>query len=266
VHTVVCLKQIIDPEIPPHLFRIDPVEMKQVRGTQALVVSAFDEIALEVALQLKEKTGGKVTVLSIAETEGLQALHQALAMGADEAVLLADPAFDGSDSFGKAHILTAALRKMGEFDVVLCGWQAGDVELGLVGPFLAEELALPCVTMVANMDPHDGHMRLRKPIEGGYETLEGPRPLLATIINDESNVPRYASVRGIRMAMRKHIPVWSGSELGLDPAQIGPGAARIHIDELFIPEREARCEFIEGVSGEEKAQRLAERLRELKLI
>lgn len=266
MHIVVCLKQVIDPEIPPHIFKIDPVKKKQIRGTQALVISAFDEIALEVALQLKEKTGGQVTILTLAETEGKQALHQALAMGADEAVLLSDPAFEDSDSFGKARILAAALQKLGEFDVLLCGWQAGDVELGLVGPFLAEEIQLPCVTLVANLEPQDGKMRLKRPIEGGYEIMEAPLPFLATVINDESNVPRYASVRGIRMAMRKEIPVWSAEDLSLDPAQLGPGAAQIQMEELFIPEREIRCEFIAGESGEEKAQRLAQRLRELKLI
>jgi electron transfer flavoprotein beta subunit len=266
VHIVVCLKQVIDPEIPPHIFRIDPVKKKQIQGTQALVISAFDEIALEVALQMKEKTSGKVTILTLAETKGKQALHQALAMGADEAVLLSDPTFEDSDSFAKAGILAAALRKLGEFDAVLCGWQAGDVELGLVGPFLAEELKLPCITMAANLEASNGKMQIKRPIEGGYEVLEAPLPFLATVINDESNVPRYASVRGIRMAMRKEIPVWSAADLRLDPAQVGPGAARIQMQELFIPEREIRCEFIAGESGAEKAQRLAQRLRELKLI
>jgi electron transfer flavoprotein beta subunit len=266
VHAVVCLKQVIDPEVPPHLFRIDPVEKKQIQGTQALVIGAFDEIAVEVALQLKEKAGGKVTIISIAETEGKQALHQALAMGADEAVLLSDPAFEDSDSFGKARILAAALNKLGEFDVVLCGRQAGDVELGLVGLFLAEEMDLPCINLAANMEPHDGQMQLKRPIEGGYEVLQVPRPFVATVTNDESNVPRYASVRGIRMAMRKEIPLWSAEDLGLDPAEIGPGAARIQMEELFIPERDVRCEFIAGESGAEKAERLAQRLRELKLI
>jgi electron transfer flavoprotein beta subunit len=266
VHAVVCLKQIIDPEIPPHIFRIDPAKKQQVRGTQALVISTFDEVAMEVALQLKEKTAGKVTAITIADADGKQALHQALAMGADEALLLSDPAFEDADAFGKARILAAALGKLGEFDVVLCGRQAGDVELGLVGPFLAEEMGLPCVTLVANMEPADGNMRLRRPIEGGYDVLEAPLPLLSTVTNDESNVPRYASVRGIRMAMRKEIPVWSAADLGLDPAQVGPGAVQIQMEELFIPEREVRCEFIEGESAAEKAGLLAQRLRELKLI
>ena len=267
MHIIVCLKQIIDPEIPPHIFQIDPVQKKQLRGTQALVISTFDEIALEIALQLKEKTdASKVTALTIAGDEGKEALHQAIAMGADEAILLSDPAFEDSDSFGKAHILTAAIKKIGEFDAVLCGRQAGDVEMGLVGLFMAEEMGLPSVNLLANMEPHDGKMRLRRPIEGGYEVLETPMPFLATAMNDESNVPRYASVRGIRKAMRQEIPVWSADDLGLDPAQIGANAAQIHLDELFIPKREVRCEFIEGESGADKARLLLQRLKELKVI
>ena len=266
MHIIVCLKQIIDPEIPPHVFQIDPVKKKQVRGRQVLVISDFDAIALEVALQLKEKTDGKVTAITIGEAEAVESLHTALAMGADETVLISDPAFENADSFGKAHILAAALRKLGEFDGVLCGRQAGDVELGLVGPFLAEKMGLPCITLVANVEPEDGKMRLKRPIEGGYEILKAPLPFLATITNDESNVARYASVRGIRAAMRTKVPAWSAADLGIDPAEVGPETAKIKLEELFIPQREIRCEFIEGESGPEMAKQLALRLRELKLI
>lgn len=266
MHIIVCLKQIIDPEIPPHLFEIDLIKKRQIRGRQALLISAFDEIALEVALQQRECAGSKVTALTVGEAEAIEALHTALAMGADEAILVSDPAFENTGSFGKAHVLATALRKIGDFDAVLCGRQAGDVELGLVGPFLAEKMDLPCVTLVANIEPADGKMHLKRPIEGGYEVLETSVPFLATITNDESNVPRYASVRGIRAAMRKEVPVWSAADLGLDPAEIGSETAQIELEELFIPKREGGCEFIEGEAGPEKAKQLVLRLRELKLI
>jgi len=266
VHIVVCIKQIIDPEIPPHVFQIDPIEKKQIRGRQVLVISTFDEVALEVALQMKEKEDGKVTVLTIGEAEAIEALHAALAMGADEAIHISDPAFEGTDSFGTAHILAAALQKVGEFDAVLCGRQAGDVEMGLVGPFLAEKVGLPCVTLAANMEAGDGKTKLRRPIEGGYEVLETATPFLATMMNDESNVPRYVSVRGLRKAMRSEVPVWSAADLGLDPAKLGSETAQIEMEELFVPQRETRCEFIEGETGAEIGKQLALRLRELKLI
>lgn len=266
MHIIVCMKQVIDPEVPPHLFQIDPEEKKQIRGRQPLVISDYDEVAIEIALQLKEKTDGKVTVVTVGGEETQESLHQALAMGADEAIRVTDPAFEGADSFGKARILAAALRKVGEFDAVLCGRQAGDVELGLVGPFLAEELGLPCATLIANLDLEDDKVRLKRPTDLGYDILEAPLPFLATATNDESNVPRYASVRGIMRARKATIPVWSAEDLGLDPAQVGPQAAQLYMDELFVPRREMVCELIEGESGAEKAKKLVSRLKEDKLI
>lgn len=266
MHIIVCIKQIIDPEVPFHLFRIDPAAKRQVRGTHPLVISTYDEVAIEVSLQLKEKTGGRVTVLTIGTKDAIQALHQALAMGADDAVLLSDPIFEDLDSFGKARILATAVRKIGEFDLILCGRQAGDVELGLVGPFLAGELDIPFVHLIANAEPGDGTIRLRRPTETGYEILGASLPLLATITNDISNVPRYASVRGIRAAMRTPIPIWSAADLGLESVVLRAEPLRIEIDELFIPPREMRCEIIGGESGAEKARRLAARLKELGLI
>lgn len=263
MHIVVCLKQIIDPEIAPSEFQIAPVRKEQIRGKHALVISTFDEHALEVAVQVKEKTNGKVTALTIAGQEAIEALHTALALGADEAVLLSDPTFFDSDSFGKARILAAALRKLGEFDAVLCGRQAGDVELGVTGPFLAEELDLPSIALVANIEPNSDKVRLRRPVENGYEILEVAAPFLATITNDESNVPRLPTVRAIRKAVRTSVPVWTAEDIGIEG---GPEAAKIELQELFIPRREGRCEFIEGESGQEKGEGLALRLRELTLI
>ncbi len=265
MHIIVCIKQIIDPEVPFHLFRIDPVAKRQVQGTHPLVISTYDEVAVEVALQLKEKVGGRVTVLTLGRKEAIQALHQALAMGADDAVLLSDLSFEETDSFGKARVLAAAIRKIGAFDMVLCGRQAGDVEFGLVGPFLAGELGIPCVPLAANFEPVDSTLRIRRPVETGYEILEAPLPILATITNDTSNVPRYASVRGLRAAMRIPVPTWSAADLGISPSDLAE-PVRIEIDELFIPQREMRCEIIGGESGAEKARNLVARLKALGLI
>jgi electron transfer flavoprotein beta subunit len=260
------MKQIIDPEIPPHIFQIDPVEKEQIRGTQSLVISTFDEVALEVALQLKDDHDAKVTTLTISKGDELEAIHQGLAMGADDAILISDPAFKDADAFGKARILAAALRKLGDYDAVLCGRQAGDVELGLVGSFLAEELDLPIVPLVALAEPSDGKMRLRRPIEGGYEVLQAPMPFVATVTNAEGNVPRYPSIRGIRAAMRRDIPTWTAEELGLEPGEIAPTEAGIRMDTLFIPEQEVSCEIITGESGAEKARQLVQRLQEMRLV
>ncbi len=268
MHIIVCMKQVIDPEVPPHLFKIDPEEMKQIRGTQPLVISDYDEVAIEIALQLKEKTDGKVTVITIGDDDAVESLHQALAMGVDEAIRVSDSDFEQADSFGKARVLAAALRKVDDFDVVLCGRQAGDVELGLVGPFLAEEMEMPCATLIANVEPPNGNgkLRLKKPIETGYDILEAPLPFLGTVTNDESNVPRYASVRGILAARRAEIPVWDAADLGLEASEFEPEASLLKMEELFIPDREMHCEIIAGETGAEKAQNLVQYLKEQKVI
>ena len=275
MHIIVCLKQIIDPEIPPHLFQLDPVQKTQVQGVQSLVISTFDEVALEAALQLKEKTAGTtVTALTIAGPTGTQALHTALAMGADQAVLLSDPAFEQASERGKAHILAAAIQRLAPYDLVLCGRQAGDVEHGLVGPFLAEALGLPCLTLVSTVvstENGTAGLQLNRPVEGGYEIFTAPAvdtPLLLTVTNDESNIPRYASVLGIRKAMRQQIPTWTAADLELDPAGLHANGHShdMHIADLFIPERQSQCDLIDGDSAAEKAQALVQRLRERHLV
>jgi len=266
VHTIVCMKQIIDPEVPPHLFEIDPEEMKQIRGTHPLVISAYDEVAIEIALQLKEKTDGKVTVITIGDEDTVESLHQAIAMGVDQAIRVIDPGLDDTDAFGNAQILAAAVQQVGDFDAILCGRQAGDVEMGLVGAFLAEELDLPCATILANVEPENGKVRMRRSVDAGYEVLETSTPFVATVTNDESNVPRYASVRGMLAARRAEIPVWSVDDLGLDTSALGLSSAQIEMEELFIPEHEVECHLIAGDTGPEKARNLVEYLQQEKVI
>ena len=263
MHLVVCIKQIIDPEIPPYAFQIDPARKRQVRGGHSLVISTFDENALEVAIQVKEKTGGRVTALCIGDQEAVGALRTALAMGADEAFLISDPAYEEVDPLGKVRLLAAALQRLGEFDGVLCGRQAGDIELGLVGPFLAEMMDLPCITLVANLEPVNGRVRLRRVVEEGYEVVEAPCPFVATVTNDESNVPRLPKVRAIRKAVRTPVPVWTAADLGLEPSTPQP---RLRLDDLFIPRWERRCEFIPGENDAAKGEQLAQWLRAQKLI
>jgi electron transfer flavoprotein beta subunit len=260
------MKQVIDPEVPPHLFEIDPEEMKQVRGTHPLVIGQYSEIAIEIALQLKEKTDGKVTVVTIGDEDTVESLHQAIAMGVDQAVRVVDLGLEDTDAFGKAQVLAAAIQKIGGFDAILCGRQAGDVEMGVVGAFLAEELGLPCATILANIEPENGKVHMRRSVEAGYEVLETSTPFVATVTNDESNVPRYASVRGMLAARKAEIPVWSADDLGIDPTALGLGPAQIEMEELFIPEKEVECHLIEGDTGPEKAKNLVDYLRQEKLI
>ncbi len=266
MNIIVCIKQIIDPEIPPEQFKLDPATKRQMRGGLSLVISAYDQNAVEVALQLKEKVGGKVTALCLGAPEAQGAVKSAMGMGVDAGVLVSDPHLLESDAFGVAHILAQAIRKLGMPDLILTGCVSGDTRHKVVGPLLAEELACPCLTFVSRIEVAGGKLLLRKRVEDGYLRMEAPLPLVAGIVSDDSNVPRYSKLKDIMAAAKKPVPVWKVADLDLDPARVGASAARLQLGDVVVPKQESKCEFVPGDTPEEQAERLAMRLRELKVI
>jgi electron transfer flavoprotein beta subunit len=266
MHAIVCIKQIIDPEIPAEQFKLDPGTKRQIRGGLALVISAYDQNALEVALQLREKVGGKVTALCLGEAGALGAVKSALGMGVDAGVLVSDPPLLESDSFGVAHILARAVQKIGMPDLVLTGCVSGDTGNKMVAPLLAEELGLPCVTFASRVEVKDGKAVVRRIVEDGYEQMEAVLPLVASILSDDTNVPRYSKLKDIMAAAKKQVPVWKAADLSLDGTKVGAAAARLQVREVLIPKQESRCELIAGETPDEQAERLALRLRGMKVI
>jgi electron transfer flavoprotein beta subunit len=266
MNIVVCIKQIIDPEIPAEQFKLDPNTKRQVRGGLSLVISAYDQNALEVALQLREKVGGKITALCLGESGAMGAVKSALGMGVDDGVLVSDPALLASDSFGVAHVLAKAIQKIGVPDLVLTGCVSGDTGNKVVGPLLAEELGLSCVTFVTRIEVRDGKAVMRRIVEDGYELVEGALPMVASILSDDSNVPRYSKLKDIMAAAKKQVPTWKAADLNLDWAKVGAAAARLQVKDVAIPQWESRCEMLDGDTPEARAERLALRLRELKVI
>jgi electron transfer flavoprotein beta subunit len=266
MNTVVCIKQIIDPESPPEQFRLDPATKRQLRGGLSLVISAYDQNALEVALQLREKGGGTITALCLGPPEAQGAVKSAMGMGVEAGVLVSDPALLESDAFGVAHSLARAIRKLGMPDLILTGCVAGDTGHKVVGPLLAEELGCPCLTFVSRIEPAGETLQLRQRIADGYLRVQAPLPLVATIVSDDSNVPRYSKLRDIMRAAKKPVPVWRAADLDLDPARVGAGAARVRLAEVLLPTQDCRCEFLPGDTPAEQAERLALRLRERKVI
>ena len=263
---VVCLKQVVDPEIPPQQFKVDRDTRSQIRGDLPLVMGNFDACALEIGLQLKEATAGTLTALSLGAASARDMLRQALAVGADDARLLSDAAFDGGDSFATARALAAALRLLPSADVMLCGRQASDFEAGQVGGYLAEQLGLPLVSLVRAVGVAGGRLRARRVTEVGDEVVDVQIPAVVTVTNDDRNVPRLATVRALLLAGRREIPVWDLAALGLTPAEVGRAAARTEVLALEVPEAAPACEMIDGASPAEQAVRLARRLRELQLL
>ena len=266
MHTLVCIKQIIDPEIPADLFRLDPITKRQVRGGLSLVISAYDQNALEVALQLRGQVGGKITALCLGESAAMGAVKSAMGMGADEGVLVSDSVLLNLDVFGVVHVLAKAIRKLGPPDLVLTGCVSGDIGHKVVGPLLAEELGWPCATFVSRIEIQGEKAVLRRIVEDGYELMETPLPVVASILSDDSNVPRYSKLKDIMVAAKKQVPTWKAADLDLDGSRVGAGATWFELRDMVIPMGESHCELVGGDTPQEQAERLALRLRELKVI
>ncbi len=262
METIVCLKQVVDPELPQWDFAIDPATRRQVRTGKPLVISTYDENALELALQLKERLGGKVTALTLGPpAEVKDAIRLALAMGADEAVVVDDttaPVLLGAD---KAVVLAAAVRRIGAFDLVLTGCESADWVERAVAPLLAEALEAACITFVARAEGKNGSLVVRRTSEEGFHTIDVRLPAVLSVTSDETIRPRLPKVKDIMAAMRKPVQTWSRADLGSE-AVAGPG---VEVREVAVPQRTTKCEFFDGDPAEQ-ASALVQHLRELKLV
>ena len=270
MNIVACVKQVPDPDVPASAYGVD-TEANRITlpADVPFVISPYDENALEAGLQLKDQVGGRLTVVSLATrpAEGVtRDLKQTLAMGADQAILLDDPGFQGGDSWSTAYSLAMAIERIAEYDLVLCGLQAADWDGGQVGLGIAEILDLPAASYVTRVEPGDGRVRARRLIEDGHELLELPTPCLLTMASDESLTPRIAPLPGIIKAKKREIPVWSVSDLDADISIIGAAGAKTSLDTLTLPSFEGVCEFIQGEDLRQAAGILTERLQTEKII
>lgn len=261
---IVTVKQVPDPDIPPDHFKVDEAARKVIPPPGvAPVMNGYDANALEAALRLKEQLGGTITLVSLGPPQARDALKRGIAMGADRAVLLDDPAFAEADSAVVAQALSAAIRKLEPPDLVLCGRQASDTDAGQVHLGIASLLGLPGISPVQRIQPQgDGMVRVERLIEDGYQVLDVRLPAVLGV-SSEQYEPRYPPLKGIMQASKAQIPVWGAADLGLSPDQLKP---RRILRRLYVERREARVELIEADSPAEAGEKLAQRLREAKLI
>lgn len=276
MNIIVCIKQVPDPDIPPGHFRIDEAARQVVLPPSvAPVMNGYDANALEAALRLKEQQGGTVRALSVGPDSARDTLKRAIAMGADGAVLVNDPALLDGDSWLTAAALARAIHKLGSYDLVLCGRQASDTDAAQVGLGVAELLGLPAVMPVQQLQvAGDAVLRVQRLTEDGYQVIEIQLPALLAV-SSEIGEPRYPPLRGIMAAGRAQIPVWCAAELPpLPAAPKGNGrhedwpslAPKLTLRRLYLETREARCEFIQADSPAAAGRALADKLREAKLI
>ncbi|HVS12786.1 MAG TPA: electron transfer flavoprotein subunit beta/FixA family protein [Thermoanaerobaculia bacterium] len=263
---VVCLKQVLDPDLPARDFKIDPQAKEAQRGNANLVTNIFCENALETALQLREAIPGTtVTALCYGGGEAEDSLRKALAMTADGAVLVAREGSSNPDPETVARVLAAAIRKEGEVDLVMVGRESGDWGVGQTGGLLAEELGFAALGFVdtvevSTVEPGGDGLRLRRQTDSGYEVAEASLPLLVTITNSESNVPRIPKTRDVMMSYRKPLTTHTLADLGLDSEETRAGNGYYQVAELFVPEKQVQCELVAGDSLDEQVDQLARRI------
>lgn len=223
------------------------------------IISLFDEYAIEEALLQVEKSGGKVTVITIGGEESLESLRKALAMGADQAILVNDPALADVGSLGAAKVGAAAVKKLGDADVIFCGKQSTDDETAVFGPALARYLGVPVLSYVYKVHEVDAGAKrivVDRALETTVETVEASLPAVLTTVKD-LNQPRYPSLLKIKKAQKADVPRWGLSDLGISTGDIAPKVS--YLDRVPPPPR-PRGSMIEGGSVQEKAQKLVDAL------
>lgn len=267
MHIVVCVKQVPDWDIPPASFKVDEGTKRVVPPAGvAPVPSQFDTIGVEAAMRIKDQLPDtKVTIMSMGPESARDVIKHSLAMGADEGVLLTDALFGDLDWYQIALTLSTAVQKLADVDLVVCGRQAVDWDMGVTGSGIAELLGWPSLTICKNVQIKDGTVVVERVLMDGFETVEAPLPAVATVSN-ELGEPRYPKLQQIMQAARKQVTVWSAADLGLDASRLGPDARKLALERLFVPVSGTQCEFIDGDTPEEKAANLVRKLAEAKLI
>jgi electron transfer flavoprotein beta subunit len=188
-------------------------------------------------------------------------LKKSLAAGADELILLEDDLFEDLDGYSTAYILAAAIRKIGEYDLIFAGRQAADTNAGLVGSGIAEILGIPSVTVAQKVELGDRKVKVERVVSDGYEVIEVPLPALITISHELGEL-RSIQMRELMAARKKPVITWKAQDLGVELCPMG----RSRMLQLFVPAKEARCEIVEGKTSEEAGANLALKLRESKII
>ena len=267
---VVCVKQIQNPEIPSAQFRIDEQAktLIPVSGLQP-VLSPFDEQAVEAALRIRDSAGEdadvEIIIVTIASKASRAPIKAALALGADNAVLLSDSVFDGSGGYVTARNLAETIRTIGDVDLILAGRQAADGDAGVVGLGVAEILDIPAITFARDVQINDGVVTVQRVLQDGIETVEADLPALVTISNELGKV-RHASMRETMRAAKKPVKEWMPDDIGLDETQVCSSAMRYKLERLYVPVNDIECEFIDGDTPADIAATLAQHMREAKLI
>ena len=262
MNIIVCIKQVPDTTD----VKIDPKTGTLIREGVPSIVNPDDKHAIEESLKLKEKHGGKLTAISMGPPQAATALREVFAMGMDETILLSDRNFAGADTWATANTLAAAIRKIGDYDIIFCGRQAIDGDTAQIGPQVAESLGLPQITYVRSVEEQGDKLIIERALEDGFMKLEVSKPVLLTAIK-ELNSPRYPTMSGIVKAHREHeVKVWTAEDIGVDLNTIGLTGSPTQVKRTFTPEPRGNVELMEGESAKERASALVDRLKDKNVV
>jgi electron transfer flavoprotein beta subunit len=254
VNIVVCVKHVPDAQSERTFEADHTTDRDAVDG----LLSELDEYAVEEALKLVEAGEGEVTVLTMGPDSAADAVRKSLQMGAHKGVHVNDDAIAGSDSIATSLVLAEAIKKIGGVDLVLTGLASTDGVMSVVPAMLAERLGLPQVTFASELTVDGSTARIRRDGDTASETIEASLPAVVSV-TDQINEPRYPSFKGIMAAKKKPVETWSLADLGVDPAQVGLGAAWSTVEQVEQRPPRSQGEVVtdEGEGGKALAEFLA---------
>ncbi|MBW2064444.1 MAG: electron transfer flavoprotein subunit beta/FixA family protein [Deltaproteobacteria bacterium] len=260
---IVLIKQVPDTtEV-----KLDPKTGTLIREGVESIINPDDLHALESAISIKETLGGRITVLSMGPAQAIDAISEAIGMGADEGILLTDKAFAGADTWATSYTLGKAIEKLGSYDLVLCGRQAIDGDTAQIGPQVADFLGVPQVTYVFGIEEIEkGKVVVKRRLEDGFEVVECPLPGLLTMTN-EMNTPRYPLVGRLIDSCKEKAPikVWNAADIGVKTSEVGLEGSLTHVIRTFSPKQKREGEIIKG-DTKEAVETLLDKIREKKLL
>ncbi len=256
---VVCIKQVPDTTN----VKIDPETNTLIREGVESIINPFDMYAIEEGLRIRERAGGgEVTVISMGPPQAESALREAISLGVDRAILISDRKAAGSDTWATGYILSKAIQKISDYDLILCGKQASDGDTAQVGPGISSWLDIPQVTYVKKIEKLEKDRAVvERMTEEGYNVIEIPLPCLLTVVK-EINEPRLPSLKGKIKAKKIEIPVWSADDLGLEEKKIGLNGSPTRVVKIFTPPSREKGMILDG-PVDESVNKIADILKDV---
>ncbi|MDR0645759.1 MAG: electron transfer flavoprotein subunit beta/FixA family protein [Elusimicrobiota bacterium] len=246
MNIIVCIKQVPDST----RVKVDPKTSTLVRAGVPSILNPYDHFALSQSLKIKAKTGASITVISMGPQQAQSVIRLALGLGADKGILLSDRAFAGSDTWATSYALAAAIKKIENFDLIMCGQMAIDGDTAQTGPGIAFHLGIPQITFCDGADVEDGKVIVKKIIDGGHQIMQADLPALVTMTMPFDYEARYPSFLGAFKAQQKPLEVWTAAHIGADPKKLGLEGSPTRVDRIFPPPARPKGEIFSGNATE----------------